>query len=54
MKKLFDDIVAILKAPFVGELDAIHLFLLVGIVLIFSAAWVFILTHIRLAAAEAV
>lgn len=52
MKKLWDDIVAILKAPFVGQLDLTHLFLLVGVVLIFAAAWVFILNHIRLAASE--
>lgn len=50
MMQLWDDIVAILKAPFVGQLDLIHLFLIVGLVLLFAAAWVFILNHIRLAA----
>lgn len=44
--------VALLKAPFVGQLDLLHLFLIVGLVLIFAAAWVFILNHIRLAASE--
>jgi hypothetical protein len=52
MKKLFDDVTAILKAPFVGQLDLLHLFLIVGLVLIFAGAWVFILNHIKLAAAE--
>jgi len=52
MKTLIDDVTAILKAPFVGELDLPHLFLLVGLVLIFATAWVFILGHIKLAAAE--
>lgn len=44
--------VAILKAPFVGQLDLAHLFLIVGLVLIFATAWAFILNHIRLAAQE--
>lgn len=54
MKKLFDDVTAILKAPFVGKLDLLHLFLIVGLVMIFAAAWGFILGHIKMAAAEAV
>lgn len=54
MKKLIDDVTAILKAPFVGQLDLIHLFLIVGLVMIFAAAWAFILGHIRMAATEAV
>lgn len=52
MGKLISDVFAILKAPFVGELDLLHLFLIVGVVLIFAIAWVFILGHIRMAAAE--
>lgn len=52
MRKLFDDVMAILKAPFVGQLDLLHLFLIVGLVLIFAAAWFFILNHIKLAASE--
>jgi hypothetical protein len=54
VKKLWDDITAILTAPFVGQVDLVHLFLIVGLVLLFAAAWVFILNHIRLAAAEVV
>lgn len=50
MQQLAADIGAILKAPFVGQLDLIHLFLIVGLVLIFAASWVFILNHIRIAA----
>lgn len=52
MSKLWDDITAILKAPFIGEVDTVHLFLIVGLILIFTAAWVFILNHIRIAASE--
>lgn len=52
MKKLIDDVTAILKAPFVGQLDLLHLFLIVGLVLIFAGAWVFMLNHIKLAASE--
>lgn len=52
MQKLWDDMVAILKAPFVGELDLIHLFLIVGFVIIAAAAWALILNHVRIAAAE--
>lgn len=54
MNKVVSDVTDILKAPFVGELDTLHLFLLVGLVLIFAAAWAFILHHIRLAATEIV
>ena len=49
MKQLWDDAVAMLKAPFVGQLDIIRLFLLVGLVLIFALAWGFVLNHIKIA-----
>ena len=52
MRKLIDDAKAMLTAPFVGQLDLLHLFMIVGLVLIFAAAWVFILNHIKLAASE--
>lgn len=52
MGKLWKDIVAIVRAPFIGELDLWHLFLLVGLVIIFAAVWAMLLNHIRLAAAE--
>ncbi len=54
MSQLWSDIVAILKAPFVGDLDLIHLFLLIGIVLIFVAAWAMVLSYARPVAAAAV
>lgn len=54
MKKLWSEIQDILKAPFVGTLDLGHLFLLVGVVLLFAALWGLILNHVRLAAMEAV
>ena len=54
MSKLWDDIANVLKAPFVGDLDLMQLFLLVGVVLLFATAWAFILYHLRLAAAEVV
>lgn len=53
MQQVWSDILAMLKTPFVGDLDVTHLFILVGVVLVFIAAWVFILNHIRLAAAAA-
>lgn len=50
--QLFSDISDMLKAPFVGNLDLRHLFLLIGVVLLMIAAWALILNHVRLAAAE--
>jgi len=52
MGSIWKDIGDILSAPFVGSLDIKHLFLLVGLVIVFAVAWVFILNHIRLAASE--
>ena len=52
MAQLWNDILATLKAPFVGDLDLLHLFLLVGLVLIFAAAWALVLNHVRYAASE--
>lgn len=54
MQSLWDDLMSILAAPFVGDLDLKHLFLLVGVVLLFIAAWTLILNHVRLAAMELV
>lgn len=50
--QLFDDMADIATAPFVGELDLAHLFLLVGVVLLFIIVWGIILNHIKLAASE--
>ena len=52
--QLWQDIVDLLKQPFVGQLDIEHLFLLVGLVLVFIAAWIIILQHIRVAGLELV
>jgi len=52
MGQLWTDIVNLIKAPFVGDLDLWQLFMVVGAVIIFAALWVFILNHIRLAGME--
>ncbi len=52
MQQLWSDVLAILQAPFVGELDLIHLFLLVGVILIMITAWLLVLNYVRLAALE--
>ena len=52
MRNLWNDITAILEAPFVGDLDIWHIFLLTGLVLVFITAWLMILGHIRAAEME--
>jgi hypothetical protein len=47
MTATFDNLIAMLKAPFVGDLDLWHLFLLVGVVLIFAMVWAVILHYAR-------
>lgn len=54
MSKLWNDIVSILKAPFVGQLDLSSLFWLVGVVLVFVFLWVLILHTIRVTASEVI
>lgn len=39
---VWDDVWNLVKTPFVGDLDLLHLFMLVGIVLIFIALWVMV------------
>ena len=51
--ELWQSISDIVTAPFVGDLDLVHLFLLIGIILVFIAAWVLILNKVRDAAMEA-
>lgn len=51
---MIEEMRSFLAAPFSGRLDLTHLFLIVGLVIIFAAAWVFILNHIKMAAAEIV
>lgn len=50
MQAFGQDIVEFLKSPFARDLDMLHLFLLVGIVLIFIVGWLMILNHIHIAA----
>lgn len=52
MRKIWDDIKTLLTAPIAGQVDIIHLWLLVGIVLLSLVVWGFILRHVKLAAQE--
>ena len=52
MAQVWDDILAMLKAPFVGDLDLLHLFLLVGVVIVFAAIWAVIMHYITHIGAE--
>lgn len=44
----------VVSAPFVDDLDLKHLFLLTGIVMVFTAMWAFILAHMKTAALEVI
>jgi hypothetical protein len=50
MQALWNDIKALLTAPLVGELDTVHLWALVGVVILSLVVWGFILRHVALAA----
>jgi len=52
MLQLWNDLGSILKAPFVGNLDLVHLFLLVGLVLLFAVAWAIIVRDLGEIASE--
>ena len=52
VQKIWSDIKNLLTAPLVGELDTVHLWALIGVVLISLLLWGFILRHIKLAAQE--
>ena len=54
MLKIWQDVTNILKAPLTNELDVTHIFLLTGLILVFIAAWIMILGHIRAAAMEVI
>ncbi len=45
--KIFQDIKDVAAAPFSEELDLWHLFLLIGIILVFIMAWLFVIAHMR-------
>lgn len=52
MRQIWQNVKDLLTAPVVGEVDTIHLWALIGLVLIGLVIWGFILRHIRLAASE--
>ena len=52
MQKLWADIRNLLTAPLAGEVDAVQIWSLVGVVIISLVIWGFILRHIRIAASE--
>lgn len=54
MGKIWADIQAILTHPVTDDLDMTHLFLLVGLILVMIAAWIFILKHIEAATIEVI
>lgn len=54
MQQLISDITAMLTAPFIGEVDLVQLFLIVGLVIVFATLWILILQHVALAAEELV
>ncbi len=54
MSKLWQDMMNILKAPLVGKLDTVHLFWLIGLVLVLVAAWIMIYKDLLPATIEAV
>jgi len=54
MGQLYADLKNILTAPFVGDLDIMQLFLLVGLVIVFAGLWYFVLFHIRTAAEQVI
>ena len=45
--QIFQDIKDVAAAPFSEELDLWHLFLLIGIILVFVMAWLFVIAHMR-------
>lgn len=53
LSKTWNGVMELVEEPFVGDLDLLHLFLLVGVVLFFIALWAIILHYVRLTAMEA-
>jgi hypothetical protein len=49
---ILSDVRNFLTRPFVGQMDIVHLFLAVGLVIVFIGLWSLILFHIRAAAQE--
>jgi len=51
---LLDQVKNIVSDPLTEKLDLKHLFLLTGIIMVFTGLWAFILVHIKSAAMELV
>jgi len=51
---IIQNITDVVTEPLTEKLDLKHLFLLTGIVMIFTALWAFILAHIKSAAMEVI
>lgn len=52
--QIIQNVKDIVSEPFSEKLDIKHLFLLTGLIMIFTAAWAFILEHVKAAAMEVV
>lgn len=52
--KIIQDVKDVVSAPLSEKIDIKHLFLLTGLVMIFTAMWAFILAHLKSAAMEVI
>lgn len=52
--QIFKDINNVVTTPLSEKLDIRHLFVLTGLVMIFTAMWAFILAHVKSAAMEVI
>lgn len=47
MNSVFASLSTWFKAPFTQEMDAVHVFLLVGLVIVSIVLWLIVLSHLR-------
>ena len=52
--QIINDVKDVVSAPLSEKIDLKHLFLLTGLVMIFTALWAFILGHLKSAAMEVI
>ena len=52
--QIIQDVQDVVSAPLSEKIDLKHLFLLTGLVMIFTAMWAFILAHLKSAAMEVI
>lgn len=52
--KIISDIQDVISTPLSEKIDLKHLFLLTGLVMIFTAMWAFILANVKSAAMEVI